>query len=88
MISFNINNYIKFKPTEYGIEIYNKHHREVFKGTRFSRELKVDSDGYSELQMHEFMYVYGGYAFLGGAPFIEVCEILIRDKDLYEVVNK
>ena len=88
MISFNIINYIKFKPTEYGIEIYNKHHREVFKGTRFSRELKVDSDGYSELQMHEFMYVYGGYAFLGGAPFIEVCEILIRDKDLYEVVNK
>lgn len=85
MISFNINNYIKFKPTEYGIEIYNNHKKEAFKGTRFSRELKVDSDGYSELQMHEFMYVYSGYSFLGGTPFIECCEILIKDKDLYEV---
>lgn len=85
MKSFNINNYIKFKPTEYGIEIYNNHKKEAFKGTRFSRELKVDSDGYSELQMHEFMRVYGRYSFLGGTPFIEVCEILIRDKDLDEV---
>ena len=85
MKSFNINNYIKFKPTEYGIEIYNNHKKESFKGTGFSRELKVDSDGYSELQMHEFMHVYGGYSFLGGIPFIELCEILIKDKDLYEV---
>ena len=85
MKSFNINNYIKFKPTEYGIGIYNNHHREAFKGTRFSRELKVDSYGYSELQMHEFMYAYGGYSFLGGTPFIEMCEILIKDKYLDEV---
>ena len=85
MKSFNIHNYIKFKPTEYGIEIYNNHKKEAFKGTRFSRELKVDSDGYSELQMHEFMYVYGGYSFLGGTPFIEMCEILIKDKYLDEV---
>lgn len=60
MKSFNINNHIKFKPTEYGIEIYNSHKKEYLKGTRFTRELKVDSGGYSELQMHEFMYVYGG----------------------------
>lgn len=60
MKSFNINNYIKFKPTEYGVEIYNNHKKEAFKVTGFSRELKVDSDGYSEIQMHEFMYVYGG----------------------------
>lgn len=85
MKSFNINNYIKFKPTAYGIEIYNNHKKEALKGTRFSRELKVDSTGYSELQMHEFMYVYGGYSFLGGTPFIEMCEILIKDKDLGEV---
>lgn len=85
MKSFNINNYIKFKPTEYGIEIYNTHKKEAFKGAIFSRELKVDSDGYSELQMHEFMYVYGGYSFLGGTPFIECCEILIKDKYLCEV---
>ena len=82
---FNINNYIKFKPTEYGAEIYKNHHKEAFKGTGFSKELEVDLYGYSELQMHEFMYVYGGYAFLGGTAFIEVCEILIKDKDLYEV---
>lgn len=81
MKSFNINNYIKFKPTEYGVEIYNSY----FKGTGFSRELKVDYDGYSELQMHEFMCVYGGYSFLGGTPVIECCEILIKDKDLGEV---
>ena len=85
MKSFNINNYIKFKPTEYGVEIYNEYYKNSLKGTGLSRELKVDSTGYSELQMHEFMYVYGGYSFLGSTPFIEMCEILIKDKDFGEV---
>ena len=31
MKSFNINNYIKFKPTEYGIEIYNNHKKNLLK---------------------------------------------------------
>lgn len=58
----NLNNRIKFKLNEKGIEI--------IKADNPLHDLTEDENGYVTLQVWEFMRLFGNYMYLGGAmPF-------------------
>lgn len=82
-VSFNINYPIRFKPTDFGKAHYREQ-REVIqrriKTLDIPLELKLDEEGFASMQMHEFMHYFGDVAYCGGHPFIEKCEILIKEE--------
>ena len=58
----NLNNRIKFKLNEKGIEI--------IKADSPLQDLTEEEDGYVTLQMWKFMRLFGNYMYIGGAmPF-------------------
>lgn len=81
MYKFNINDFIKVKLTEYGKKIYEHRYDEMIRKYPHLRsilsnpELKVDKDGYSEFQLHEFMDCFGSYMYNGAPQIIENNEI-------------
>ncbi|MDU4032409.1 hypothetical protein [Acinetobacter sp.] len=84
-IAFNINYYVRFKPTNFGKAHYRKKREAInnqIKTLDIPLDLKVDIDGFANLQMHEFMHYFGDVAYCGGHPFIEKCEILIKEEHL------
>lgn len=74
---FNLNSYVYFVPTEYGINIMNKY----FNYRNYVH--KVDKEtGYYYLQMHEFMACFGDACFAGGSNFVADSEIYIDENYL------
>ena len=74
-VKTNLNLYIKVKLNDYGKKIHYDYWKDI---CRDAYELKVDDEGYSTFQMHEFMNTFGEYATLGGKPFLETCYVLIE----------
>jgi hypothetical protein len=84
-IKFNINYVIRFKPTQFGKDHYRKKREVINSGIKtldITLDLKTDEDGFSSLQMHEFMYFFGDIAYCGGKSFIENCEIFLDTKHI------
>lgn len=84
-VSFNINYYVRFKPTKFGKDHYRKKRLEMQKGIKtldILKDLRVESDGYVKLQMHEFMFYFGEIAYCGNKAFIENCEIFLSEDNL------
>lgn len=80
MVKFSLNNYVRFKPTPYGLEHYTAKMREFTRNIRSAVDnptLNVDPEGYAKLQMHEFMNIFGDIAFTGNENFIVGCEITL-----------
>ncbi|AYA66872.1 hypothetical protein CDG62_00120 (plasmid) [Acinetobacter sp. WCHA55] len=78
MVKFSLNNYVRFRPTQYGSEHYKRKMREFtshMRSMKVNTALELDSEGYAKLQMHEFMYIFGEIAFTGNDNFIVGCEI-------------
>lgn len=58
----NLNNYIKVKLTEYGRIIY----RNSFVKLGLSEpKIRIDEEGYTSFQMHDFINVFGQYIRIG-----------------------
>lgn len=57
-VSINLNNKVKVKLTTHGIYVYNSFYGDVF---RKDCSLDIDENGYSEMQLHEFITIYGSY---------------------------
>lgn len=78
MVKFSLNNYVRFKPTPYGLEHYTAKMSEFTSHMRGAVDiptLNIDPEGYAKLQMHEFMNIFGEIAFNGNDNFIVGCEI-------------
>ena len=74
MISVNLNEIIKVKFTDYGRDIYYHRYDSLIEwaersgvGTKyiFPSYPEVGEDGYSEIQLWEFMQVFGSYIHMG-----------------------
>jgi len=70
----NINNYVKVKLTNYGLNILKSKHKEF-------EQLKTDKEGYTEFQLWELMNIFGAYMYLSSVnlPFehdIEIKEVI------------
>jgi hypothetical protein len=68
---FNINNFVKVKLTQKGIDILKRNHDDLNKrcnGVLDEFELKLDEDGYYKDQLWSIMQSFGEHMYLG------VCE--------------
>lgn len=78
MKKFNINNYVYFKPTKLAHELYEK-----YWSSYGGQKLKVNEDGFAEMQMHSFMHIFGEVSYVGmGNNISENCEIYFNEGDL------
>lgn len=83
--TFNINDYVYIKLTEYGKELY--YNRDVKLNESYGREIippkhpEVDSEGYTKMQMWEFISLYGEHTSVGCILPFEV-EMQFEEKDL------
>lgn len=57
MLRFNMNKYVYFKPTELGKQVYKDFHQ----AHSLNIELEVNGEGFSKLQFHEFIWIYGSF---------------------------
>ena len=79
----NLNDRIKVKLTDLGKEIY--YHRVDSVNEFYKREIckpkfpDVDSNGYTEFQLHDFISIYGEHIGIGKPNVIEPLEIVIVD---------
>lgn len=83
MKKFNLNNYVYFQPTEIGLKIYNDYYKDKF--CKDGLHLKVDDKGFSKLQMHEFIKIYGYEVFTSFIPSelpFKNYEIFFNEDDL------
>lgn len=85
-MKFNVNDYVKVKLNEKGINIYlerNQHLRDMM-SKYYNHEYvvkppKIDEEGFTKFQMWDLMQLYGPYLGLGmDLPF--ETEILLEDK--------
>ena len=85
---FNLNEYIRFKPTEFGKTIYKLHWLPYTRNNE-EREISLDTDGWAKLQLWEFMTIYGAYMHIGMNMPVEKSVILINETaELLSAINK
>lgn len=72
-IKFNMNDYVKVKLTELGIDILKTRHEKikVLFPSIGEFELKLNEDGYYKTQLHDLFNTFGNYFYMGaiGLPF-------------------
>lgn len=81
MIKVNINDVVKVKLTEHGIDILKKKHKEFFDvyGVGSAEyEPKVDEQGYASFQIHRLIEELGPYVGIGKKLPFET-EIIVLD---------
>ena len=77
-VETNLNFYIKVKLTEHGKEIHRDYWEPICdKANTTYKEPKVDSDGWSSFQLHEFMLIFGSKMYMA-APLVCETDILIQ----------
>ncbi len=74
---FNLNGYIRFRPTEYGLLIYKGHWMPYCTDGNL-RELELDSEGFAEMQLYTFMEIFGPKMQGGFHVPVETSVILIN----------
>lgn len=72
-IKFNMNDHVKVKLTELGIDILKNRHekvKEIFPSLD-EFKLNLDEDGYYKTQLHDLFNTFGNYFYMGaiGLPF-------------------
>lgn len=94
MKKFNLNDKIKVKLTEHGIDIFYHQYDESNEFIKArggkpieSRMPKIDNDGYTEMQLWYFMELYGQYIGMGKPNVLTDLNLYIDDKDLEEVIS-
>lgn len=79
MYRVNINDYVKVKLTDHGVNILKKQHKELYErygiGTP-NYDPVVDELGYTSFQMHDLMERFGAYMKICN-PLVFETEILI-----------
>lgn len=84
-VRINLNEHIKVKLNDYGKEIW--YHQFDALNESVGRTLikpsfpETDADGYTTMQLHEFMHLYGVYATVGAQSFIEPLEIVYEGEE-------
>lgn len=72
MKKYNINNYVKVKLTDLGKKIlknYYKQLKDLYPNLNCTFKYEEDNEGYIEIQLWQFMKIFGPY-FNNGAPLV------------------
>ena len=81
--SFNVNDFVKVKPTDKGKEIIQAEHKRIcamfpdWKPNNICM-YPIDEDGYLEIQLRHFMRLFGPHFANGGPLLIEGNEIIFE----------
>jgi len=86
-MTINLNARIKVKLTELGKDIYRrsftsineKYRRPVFKPSEC--EPKIDTDGFTEFSLWDFIHTFGEAIYLGAPNVIEPIEIEVVERE-------
>lgn len=76
----NINDIVKVKLTQVGIDILKNYHEEIKKEIDVDIKIEIDSDGYYTDQLWHIMYIFGGRMVMG-APMPFETEIIIKERE-------
>lgn len=84
--TININDYIKVKLTDKGKDIYydyyvNYYQEEDYIYKNTACEAKVDINGYTKMQLHEFMQIFGNRIPFGYNDIFENNNIIIGEEE-------
>lgn len=87
MKKINLNEYVYFKITPYGLKQLKKNHEELYSIVDESirpkmEELKTNERGYQFMQLHEFMNSLGSFMTMGMKPITEKNQIFFDERDL------
>ena len=78
-IVVNLNGFVWFKLNDYGKRVYD----DYFAGFHMKPlELKTDEHGYSEMQLWQFMEIFGPHIHMWEKPVIEPLEFVFEDTDV------
>lgn len=87
-VRINLNEFVKFKLTDYGKDIYYHQYDEINEtikrrgGAILKPEMpKVDADGYTEMQLWAFMQLYGPHTGMAMENYISPLEIIYEDNE-------
>lgn len=94
LIKINLNCLIKVKLTDYGKDIFYHQYDELNRYVIHSggyvikpRSPDVDSEGYSQFQLWDFMRIYGKHMMLAAPNVIDPVNIYIDEEDLKEFIE-
>ena len=86
--TININDFIKVKLTNKGKNIYHKFYTEIYDEINDKPNIdinrfypKVDDEGYTKMQLHEFMQIFGQYFGVGKNMIMETNNIIIGEEE-------
>ena len=75
-IVVNLNDFVRFRLNDYGKRVYD----DYFAGFHMKPlELKTDEHGYSEMQLWQFMEIFGPHIHMWEKPVIEPLELVFED---------
>jgi hypothetical protein len=82
----NLNDIIKVKLTEVGLRIHHKSITDNGVPNKYVQPV-VDTEGFFEFQLCEFMSIFGAFVYNGAENIIENNEIILKDSKAI-LVNK
>ena len=82
-VEINLNDIVRVKLNDYGKEIFYHQFDELNK--KSGREVikphfpKVDDEGYTKMQLWEFMQIYGSHTGMGFHQYLETLNVVIEE---------
>lgn len=89
-VKSNFNDRIKFKPTEYGLEVMKKDHAELY--ARIGKEPDrafdhfKDEEGYFSMQVHAFMHQFGHHMSVTTKEVVEMAFFIQAQEETHPMV--
>lgn len=83
-VDINLNDFVKFKLTDKGKDIYYHQYDEI--NALWGRQIakphypKTDANGYTEMQLWDFMRLYGEHMDMGMENVIEPLDLIYETK--------
>lgn len=88
-VKININDKIKVRLSAYGVDLFSKRYFDInrLSDDLYGRRLvvntmpEIDSDGYTQFQLHDFMALYGQHMVMGGKAVLNDMNIIVCKGD-------
>ena len=88
-VKININDKIKVRLSAYGVDLFSKRYLDINRlyDDLYGKRLlvntmpEIDSDGYTQFQLHEFMTLYGQHMVMGGKSVLNDMNIIVCKGD-------
>ena len=77
-MTISLNDTVRVRLTDYGKTIYRAYTENISEFTHGyiqPSDAPTDEEGYSRFQLHDFMYLFGQYIFLGNEKVIDPIEM-------------